>query len=172
MAHSKAADITFLVLDVDGCLTDGTVALDHQGMEIKRFNIKDGLGLRVWQDLGFGVAIITGRKSRSLAARARELGIETVVQGAKQKAEALEGVLADAGVDASQVAAIGDDWNDLPVLERVGFPACPADASAVLHELVAYRCEAAGGRGAVRELIEHLLAAKGRLDEAVERYRG
>lgn len=172
MTHAKPEDIAFLVLDVDGCLTDGTVMLDHQGMETKRFNIKDGLGIRVWQDLGFGVAIITGRKSRSLAARARELGIETVIQGAKHKAEALETVLSEAGISLSKVAAIGDDWNDLPVLERVGYPACPADASARLHSVVAYQCELEGGRGAVRELIEHLLAAKGLLDEAVERYRG
>ena len=89
MPHARPEDVTYLVLDVDGCMTDGTVALDHQGMEIKRFNIKDGLGIRVWQDLGFGVAIITGRKSRSLAARARELGVETAVQGAKKKAVAL-----------------------------------------------------------------------------------
>ncbi|MEO1716140.1 MAG: HAD-IIIA family hydrolase [Planctomycetota bacterium] len=171
MPHARPEDVTYLVLDVDGCMTDGTVALDHQGMEIKRFNIKDGLGIRVWQDLGFGVAIITGRKSRSLAARARELGVETVVQGAKKKAVALESMLQDAGIDAAQVAAIGDDWNDLPVLERVGYPACPADASAVLHDLVAFRCNQEGGRGAVRELIEHLLAAKGMMDEAVARYR-
>jgi 3-deoxy-D-manno-octulosonate 8-phosphate phosphatase (KDO 8-P phosphatase) len=159
------------VLDVDGCLTDGTVALDHDGNETKRFNIKDGLGIRVWQDLGFGVAIVTGRTSGSLAARAKELGIETVIQGAKRKADALERVLADAGVDAFQVAAIGDDWNDLPVLERVGYPACPADAARLVHGIVAYRCEAAGGRGAVRELIEHLLAAKGLLEQAADRYR-
>ncbi|MEL6497509.1 MAG: HAD family hydrolase [Planctomycetota bacterium] len=172
MTHSRPEDVAFLVLDVDGCLTDGTIALDHQGMETKRFNIKDGLGLRVWQELGFGVAIITGRTSRSLAARARELGIETVVQGAKRKAEALDRVLADAGVDAASVAAIGDDWNDLPVLDRVGYPACPADASALLHDLVAYRCAAEGGRGAVRELIEHILNAKGMLEQAAARYRG
>ncbi|MEL7483737.1 MAG: HAD-IIIA family hydrolase [Planctomycetota bacterium] len=172
MPHAKPEDVTFLVLDVDGCLTDGTVALDHEGNETKRFNIKDGLGIRVWQDLGFRVAIITGRSSGSLAARARELGIETVVQGAKHKAEALEAVLSEAGIDERQIAAIGDDWNDLPVLERVGYPACPADASAVLHDLVAYRCRTEGGRGAVRELIEHLLAAKGMMDEAVARYRG
>lgn len=172
MAHTKAEDVTFLVLDVDGCLTDGTVALDRDGNETKRFNIKDGLGIRVWQDLGFGVAIITGRTSGSLAARAKELGIATVIQGAKHKAEALERVLADAGVGPSCVAAIGDDWNDLPVLERVGFPACPADAAALLHGRVAYRCQAQGGRGAVRELIEHLLAAKGLLDAAADRYRG
>lgn len=172
MAHSRPEDITFLVLDVDGCLTDGTVMLDHEGNETKRFNIKDGLGIRVWQHLGYGVAIVTGRTSGSLAARAKELGISAVVQGAKRKAEALDSVLADAGVDPVHAAAIGDDWNDLPVLERVGYPACPADASALLHEIVAYRCEARGGRGAVRELIEHLLAAKGRLGEAADRYRG
>ena len=80
-------------------------------------------------------------------------------------------MLQDAGIDAAQAAAIGDDWNDLPVLERVGYPACPADASAVLHDLVAFRCNQEGGRGAVRELIEHLLAAKGMMDEAVARYR-
>lgn len=169
---AKPEDITFLVLDVDGCLTDGTVALDQDGNETKRFNIKDGLGIRVWQDLGFGVAIITGRTSGSLAARARELGISMVVQGAKRKAEALDLVLTEAGVNPGQVAAIGDDWNDLPVLERVGYPACPADASKVLHGLVAYRCEAEGGRGAVRELVEHLLDAKGLLEKAADRYRG
>ncbi len=172
MPHARPEEITFLVLDVDGCLTDGSIALDHEGREVKRFNIKDGLGLRVWQDLGFGVAIITGRSSQALLARAKELGIATVVQGAKRKAEALEAVLAQAGVDPRHVAAIGDDWNDLPVLERVGYPACPADASKLLHGLVAYRCETEGGRGAIRELIEHLLSAKGMLDAAADRYRG
>ncbi len=171
MPHARPEDVTFLVLDVDGCMTDGAVALDHEGRETKRFNIKDGLGIRVWQDLGFGVAIITGRTSGSVAARARELGIERVTQGAKDKSRALEALLAEAGVPPEHVAAIGDDWNDLPLLERVGYPSCPADASAGLHGLVAYRCEAPGGRGAVRELIEHLLAAQGRLEEAMERYR-
>lgn len=171
MAHSRPQDITFIVLDVDGCLTDGTIALDHDGNETKRFNIKDGLGIRAWQDLGFGVAIITGRTSGSVAARARELGIERVIQGAKNKAEALEQLLGEVDVSLNQIAAIGDDWNDLPVLSRVGYPACPADASSLLHDLVAYRCDRDGGRGAVRELIEHLLEAMGRLEEAAMRYR-
>ena len=137
MPHAKPEDVTFLVLDVDGCLTDGTVALDHEGNETKRFNIKDGLGIRAWQDLGYGGAIITGRTSGSLAARAAERGIERVTQGAKDKAAALQTVLSETGVDPAHVAAIGDDWNDFPVLERVGFPACPSAAADAVRRVAA-----------------------------------
>ena len=167
---TNAARIRLLVLDVDGCLTDGSIMLDSEGRETKRFNIKDGLGLAAWQKLGYHAAIITGRSSGSLEARARELGITRLYQGVRDKAAALTELLDDLGLDPSQAAAMGDDWNDLPMLTRVGLSACPADASHAVRDRVAFVSTKPGGTGAVRELIEHILIGQGRLDEAIGQY--
>ncbi|MGP1271886.1 MAG: KdsC family phosphatase [Phycisphaerales bacterium] len=170
MTQHDPAAVRLIVLDVDGCLTDGSIFLDDDGREIKRFNIKDGLGLAAWQQLGGHAAIITGRTSGSLAARARELGITRVYQGVRDKGAALAQLLDDLGLSPEQTAAVGDDWNDLPMLSRVGFPACPADASDAVKQRAAFIASRPGGHGAVRELIEHLLSAQGRMDQALALY--
>lgn len=172
MTHADPAGIELLVLDVDGTLTDGSIQIDAAGVESKRYNIKDGLGLRVWQDLGYGVALVTGRSGGSVAARARELGITRVIQGSRDKGSAVRGLLAETRVAPARAAAMGDDWNDLPMLSAVGYPACPSDASAEVRAVAAFVSTRSGGAGAVRELIDHLLSAKGRLGEALDLYRG
>ena len=166
------AKVKLIVLDVDGCLTDGSVYLDNQGNETKRFNIKDGLAIAAWIRLGFEVAIITGRSSGSLSARCKELGIDNLHQGVKDKGSKLSQVLAELGVSLEETAAIGDDWNDLPVLERVGFAMCPADAVSEVRSAADYVCQANGGHGAVREAIEHIIDAKGLREAALSHYRG
>lgn len=165
------ANIKLIILDVDGCLTDGSVYLDHEGNETKRYNIKDGLAIATWMRLGFEIAIMTGRSSGSLGARCLELGITNLHQGVKDKGVKLAEVLAELGVPLEETAAMGDDWNDLPVLGRVGYPMCPADAVSEVQSAAKLVCKACGGHGAVREAIEHLIDAKGLRESALSHYR-
>jgi len=161
-ATSSEVDVALLVLDVDGVLTDGGVRLDADGREGKRFDVQDGLGIKLLQKAGVAVAIITGRSSEAVAVRARELGIERVHQGVTDKVAVLDGILADLGLEPRQAAYMGDDLPDLGPLRRVGFPAAPANAVPEVRRLVRHVTRAAGGRGAVRELAQHLLEAQGR----------
>jgi len=170
MPKADPAQIRLLILDVDGCLTDGSVFLDGEGRETKRFNIKDGLGISVWQKLGLPVAVITGRTSESLVARCRELGITELHQGVKDKGTKLAEVLGIVGCEAHEAAAFGDDWNDLPVLKRVGVAMCPADASDEVRAIADFVSAKPGGHGAVREGIEMILASKGLMERAVALY--
>ena len=169
MTHS-ASSITLLALDVDGVLTDGSILLDDDGREIKRFNVRDGFGIKLWQKMGFTVAIITARSGRALQHRARELGIEHVAQGANDKASALAQLVERAKTPPEHIAYLADDWPDLAVLRRVGYPMAVADADPVVRAAAAYITTRPGGRGAVREAIEHLLTAKGLLDRALRLY--
>ena len=170
MPKADPANVRLLVLDVDGCLTDGSVHLDGEGRETKRYNIKDGLGIAVWMKLGLHVAVVTGRKSDSLIARCKELGITELHQGVKEKGVKLAEVLAAVGCEADEAAAFGDDWNDLPVLRRVGVAMCPADASDEVRAIADFVSANAGGHGAVRDGIEMILAAKGLMERAVAFY--
>ncbi len=163
---SLPSTITLLALDVDGVLTDGSVFLTDAGSEIKRFNIRDGTGLRVWQRLGFRAAVVTGRAGRALQHRCAELGIADVIQGSHDKASALDALIARTGIDAAHIAFLADDWPDLPILRRVGYPMAVADADPRVKALAAFITTRPGGRGAVREAIEHLLTARGMLDRA------
>ncbi len=160
-------DIRLLVLDVDGVLTDGGIVLDARGEEAKRFHVRDGTGLRVWMRLGGSVALITGRRGGAVAARARELEIEHLIQGSRDKGAALEELLERVGVDADKAAAIGDDLPDLPLLRRAGYPMAVADAAPEVQAAARFVTSLPGGHGAVREAIEHLLRSAGRWDEAV-----
>lgn len=162
--------ITLLALDVDGVLTDGSIMLDDHGVETKRFNAKDGQGVATWLSLGLSVAIITKRSGMAVQHRARELGIPHVIQGAPDKSAALDDLLARTGLAAHQVAYVGDDWPDLAPMRRVGYPIAVADAAAHVAAQAAYVTRAPGGRGAVREAVEHLLKAKGLLEAAVARF--
>ncbi len=170
MPNADPANIRLLILDVDGCLTDGSVFLDGQGRETKRFNIKDGLGIAVWQKLGLPVVVITGRTSDSLIARCKELGITGLHQGVKDKGAKLAEVLAAVGCSADEAGAFGDDWNDLPILKRVGVALCPADASDEVRAIADFVSTRPGGHGAVREGIEMILAAKGLRERALSFY--
>ena len=170
-AYSEASRVALLALDVDGVLTDGSVLIDDHGCETKRFNIRDGLGMRVWAKLGYKLAVITGRSGGAVQHRLAELGVGEVVQGCRDKAEALARLSERTGVPAEGIAFLGDDWPDLGIMARVGYPMAVADAEEHVRAAAAYVTSRAGGRGAVREAVEHLLAAKGLLDRAVDLYR-
>lgn len=166
----RAQLVKLLAIDVDGVWTDGSLYYGPRGEELKRFNVKDGHGMVLWRELGFPIAVLTARNSPIVTARAAELGIRHVLQGERDKARGFDKLLAQAGVREEEVAYMGDDINDLPVLMRAGFSATPADGVVEVRERVHYVCRASGGNGAIRELCEVLIRAKGRWDEATARF--
>ncbi len=162
--------IRLLLLDVDGVLTDGRIIYDANGVESKAFDVKDGHGIKMLQRAGIQVGIITGRQSPVVAFRARELGIDLVIQGAKKKLPPYETILREQGLADHQVAYVGDDLIDLPILRRVGFSATVADGVEELREYVDYVTRRSGGRGAVREICDMLLRETGLWKSSVARY--
>jgi len=159
-----------LLLDVDGVLTNGQIIYDGAGNELKMFNVRDGHGLKLLQRAGIRVGIITGRKSDVVVRRAAELGIEILYQGALNKLEPYLEILAQTGLSEEQIAYVGDDLIDLPVLRRVGFSATVADADAEVCRRVDYISGLAGGYGAVREICDLLLKAGGHWEQITARY--
>jgi len=166
----KAKEIELVILDVDGVMTDGSLFLGDDGQEYKAFNSLDGHGLRMLQDSGVTVAIITGRKSEVVNHRMKDLGITTIYQGYRDKTPAYEALLADTNVDSSQIAYVGDDVVDLPVMSRVGFPIAVQNAHPFVKKHAVWTTEASGGRGAVREICELLLSSRGLLDDILSSY--
>ncbi len=162
--------IRFLVLDVDGVLTDGGILVDDDARESKHFDVYDGIAIRWWIQAGHNVAILSGRSCRAVDHRAAELGISPVVQGSKDKVMHLERMLRDLEFTMDEVCYIGDDLPDLGVMRRVGFAVAPANARPEVKERVPFVTRAGGGCGAVRELIEHLLRAQGRWQSIVDRH--
>ncbi len=159
--------IKLLVFDVDGVLTDGTILVHADGGESKSFSIKDGAAI-VWaQRAGLPVALLSARSADATAVRAAQLGITTIVQGSANKIAGFEQILSGAGLTDDQVGYMGDDLQDLPVLRRAGFSAAPADAAPEVRAAVQWVSGAGGGRGAVRECIEHVLRAQGHWRSAV-----
>ncbi|MBX3405681.1 MAG: HAD-IIIA family hydrolase [Phycisphaeraceae bacterium] len=150
-----------IALDVDGVLTDGSIMLDDDGREIKRFNVRDGLAITTWLRLGLHAGIITRRAGRAVEHRMRELGVPHVVQGCKDKREAVAALAEKCRVPLAQAAFIGDDWPDLPAMRAVGFPIAVADAAPEVKAVAKFVTIARGGRGAVREAVEHLLVLNG-----------
>jgi 3-deoxy-D-manno-octulosonate 8-phosphate phosphatase (KDO 8-P phosphatase) len=166
--HARARTIRLLVLDVDGVLTDGTVAIDSQGHESKRFFIRDGAAM-VWaQKLGLDIAWLSGRPSDVTVRRAQELRIKHVVQDGPDKAAGYDRLMSMVGLPDATIAYMGDDLLDLPVLCRVGLAAAPADAADVVKQQVHWVSAAAGGYGAVRELVELLLRASDRWNAVLD----
>jgi 3-deoxy-D-manno-octulosonate 8-phosphate phosphatase (KDO 8-P phosphatase) len=151
------ARIQLLLLDVDGVLTDGRVVYTDAGHEIKAFHVRDGSGLKFWRQSGRRVAILSGRSSPAVSRRAKELGIDPVVQGADEKLPALNRILTETGFTRDQVCAVGDDLPDLPVLRHCGLAATVADAVAEVKAIAHYVTTMPGGHGAVREVIEWLM---------------
>ena len=166
----RAARVRLILFDVDGVLTDGTLLLHADGSESKVFDIKDGTGI-VWaQRLGFTVGFLSARSSAATAQRATQLGITLVHQGVSSKLEAYEQIADSLMLDEDEVAYMGDDILDLPVLTRVGLAAAPADAAADVRSRVHWVAQARGGAGAARELIELILRAQGRWDAVLATY--
>lgn len=161
---ARAAAISLLVLDVDGTLTDGSIYVDDAGAEFKRFNVRDGLGIKAWQKAGLIVAIVTARDVPSVNHRARQLGIDLVVQGAHRKGDALDSLLKSTGLNDANVACIGDDWMDVPLFQRTAIAIAVPEADAFTQSHAHFVTAAPGGDGAVREAIEALLQAKNLLE--------
>jgi 3-deoxy-D-manno-octulosonate 8-phosphate phosphatase (KDO 8-P phosphatase) len=168
----SAAAVRLMAFDVDGTLTDGAIHIGPEGELFKRFSVRDGLGLVLLRQAGIQVALVTGRDSPIVAQRARELGIDTVLQGVADKAEAMRALCVQAGIHTAQAGFMGDDWPDLPAMLAVGFAATVADAPPELRRVAHWTATAAAGGGAVRELAEHLLRAQGRFEAALGRFDG
>lgn len=159
--QQAAAAVRLLVLDVDGVLTDGRLHYGNDGEELKAFNIKDGLGIKLLRSVGVGVAIITGRESDIVARRARELGIDQVVQGREDKRQALRELCGRDGLMLTECAYMGDDLPDLGAIIDAGLGMTVADASPDVRAAAAWCSVAGGGCGAVREACEFILRARG-----------
>lgn len=168
--EERLKKIKLLLLDVDGVMTDGRIIFDSNGIESKFFNVKDGHGIKMLQRAGIEVGIISGRESKVVANRAAELGIERVIQKALDKLSPYLKILADCRLTDDEVAFIGDDLIDIPVLRRVGFAAAPADAVTEVIPFVHLVTKNSGGFGAVREISDLLLKAQGRWEELTARY--
>ncbi len=167
---ARAKSIELLLSDVDGVLTDGGVIFDNQGIEIKRFHIRDGLGVKIWQRVGHHFGLVTGRASHIVQLRAAELGVDLVRQGVEDKLQAVKQIIAERRLKPEQVCFVGDDLPDLPVLRYVGLAAVVGDGSEDLQRLAHYITKAQGGRGALREVIELILKAQGRWDDVLQKY--
>jgi 3-deoxy-D-manno-octulosonate 8-phosphate phosphatase (KDO 8-P phosphatase) len=166
----RASRIKLLLMDCDGVLTDGRLWLTENGDEQKSFNTKDGLGLALLHRAGLQSGIISGRKSIAVERRAQELGIEFLRQGDEQKIAAFEEVLRLAGVNEDEVAFIGDDLSDIPLMQRSELAVAVADAVEEARAAAHYVTHAEGGRGAVREVVEIILKSQGRWNDLIEGY--
>jgi 3-deoxy-D-manno-octulosonate 8-phosphate phosphatase (KDO 8-P phosphatase) len=168
--YAKARQVKLAAFDIDGVLTDGSLYITDGGEEIKAFNSLDGHGLKMLRESGVELAIITGRTSRSVALRAKNLGVELLYQGVENKAQAFAELLAARGLQAAETAYMGDDVVDLPVLTRRGFAIAVPDAPLFVRQHVHYVTRAQGGRGAAREACELIMHAQGTLDARLQAY--
>ena len=158
--RARLAGIRLLSLDTDGVLTDGGLYYADSGEEMRKFNVKDGLGMQRVQAMGIPVAIITASRSRSIAHRAERLGIEHVFVASEDKLDTLSTLCRELHIDLAHVAHMGDDLNDLPVFEAVGCPITVADATGEALAAAVYVTEKKGGEGAVREICDMLVEAR------------
>ena len=171
-AAQKAESVKLVVLDVDGVMTDGTLLYGADtNLEMKCFNIKDGLGIKLLQRCGIDVAIITGRTSAAVERRAAELGITELIQGREDKGTALEEVIASRKLDAASVAYMGDDLPDLGAMRLAGLASCPIDAVEAVKNDADWIAPLAGGDGAVRALCDFILRAQGHLPDLNDTFR-
>jgi 3-deoxy-D-manno-octulosonate 8-phosphate phosphatase (KDO 8-P phosphatase) len=167
----RCARIEMLVLDVDGVLTDGSIVYGDNDVEMKAFHVRDGSGLKLWHLAGKRSAVITGRTSKVVVVRAAELGVAAVVQGATDKLPAFEQLAQSHGLTAEQLAYLGDDVPDLPILRRCGLALAVADACAEVIADAHYVTRVPGGRGAARDAIELILKAQNLWANLLERFR-
>ena len=166
----RASHIKLLLMDCDGVLTDGRLWLTEDGDEQKSFNTHDGLGLTLLHRAGLKSGIITGRSSKAVTRRAAELGVEFVRQGEPNKTAAFEQLLQQAGVTESEVAYVGDDLPDIPIMKHAELAVAVADAMEETRLVAHYVTRASGGRGAVREVVELILKSQGRWHDLAEDY--
>ena len=166
----KAKRLKLLILDVDGVLTDGKLFFDNEGNEYKAFHARDGHGIKLLRQTGVEVAVISGRKSNSVALRMKNLGIEHVYQGHENKQAAFNEIIEKIGVMPEQAAHVGDDLLDLPIMTRVGLAIAVADANFAVKQRADWCTTLPGGHGAVREVCDFIMQAQGRFDEIVNAY--
>lgn len=167
----RAGRIRLAIFDIDGVLTDGRLYFSDSGEQIKAFHSRDGLGLKALMAHGVEVAVLSARRSRVAELRIAELGIARLVQGCEDKASGFDRLIADAGVAADTTAYMGDDLLDWPAMRLSGLKLAPADAHAAIRARADYVTELPGGRGAVREAAELLLAGHDRLDDWIASFR-
>jgi 3-deoxy-D-manno-octulosonate 8-phosphate phosphatase (KDO 8-P phosphatase) len=171
----RAKQIKVILMDVDGTITDGSVTLlsqpDGSALEIKTFDAHDGQGMTLARTAGLRTGVITGRESAALRRRCKEMGIEFVYEKQPQKTAAYEEILKKANVQESEVAFLGDDLPDLPLLRRVGFAVAVGDAVIEVKQAAHYVTKAHGGNGAARELIELILKSKGIWEQMIDKAR-
>lgn len=169
MTSVMLEQIQLLLLDVDGVLTAGEIIYADSGEQLKIFNVKDGLGIRLLQDAGIQVGIVTGRSGEALRHRCTNLGIDLIFDGTRDKARVLPEIEQRTGVTADCMAFIGDDLPDLAIMQRVGLPMAVADAHEMVRKAARVVTRAPGGRGAVREACEMILKAQGRWDGLLDK---
>ena len=167
----KAKKVRLLILDVDGVLTDGEIIYSDKGGESKSFNVKDGLGIKMLIQGGIKVAIISGRKSRAVEYRAKDLGIQEVYQGIKDKVAVFDEILKRHKINPEEIGFMGDDLIDLPLLYRVGFAIGVSDAVKEVKKAVDYVTRLPGGKGAVREVCELLLTSQKKWRRCLEQLK-
>ncbi len=170
MVINRLERIKLLILDIDGVLTDGGIVYNDNGVETKAFNVKDGLGIRLLMEAGVDLCIITGRRSGALHHRCKNLGIDLIFDGIDNKAAVFDLVLDRTGATAEETAFIGDDLPDIALMKRVGLAIAVADAHPIVLENADMVTSANGGKGAVREVCEAILKARGLWENILERY--
>jgi 3-deoxy-D-manno-octulosonate 8-phosphate phosphatase (KDO 8-P phosphatase) len=167
----KLDGIKMLVLDVDGVLTDGTIVVDANGRESKFFNVLDGHGIRMWKRAGLKAAFLSGRESAPTKQQAKELAVDFCLEGCKDKLACLQKLMRQSGLSAGEIAYVGDDLPDLPVIRYAGFGAAVANAVEEVKKAADYVTARKGGKGAVREVIEYILKKMNRWQGLLKKYQ-
>ena len=170
--EDRCKKVELILSDVDGVLTDGGLIFDNQGIEIKRFHVRDGLAIKLWRRGGFKFGVLTARTSHIVKLRSTELGVDVVRQGFEEKLPVAQEVANELGLTLEQVCYIGDDLPDLPVMRSVGLAVTVADACDEVRAMAHHVTKRSGGHGAVREAIEHITKAKGVWDDLIPKYTG
>ena len=167
---NNITNIQLVLLDVDGVLTDGSIIYSDSGEQIKKFNSRDGLGIRLLMDADIKVGIVTGRVSNALHHRCKNLSIDLIFDGIKDKAAVLSSVEDRTGIKPDEIGFIGDDLIDLPIMRRVGTSFCVSDACDEVKQEAFFISHLPGGKGAVREICEYILKEKGLWENALNRF--
>lgn len=170
--EDRCKNVELILSDVDGVLTDGGLIFDNQGIEIKRFHVRDGLAIKLWQRGGFKFGVLTARTSHIVKLRSTELGVDIVRQGLEEKLSIAQQVASELGLKLEHVCYIGDDLPDLPVMRAVGLAIAVADACDEVQSVAHHVTKLSGGQGAVREAIEFITKAKGLWDDLIRKYTG
>ncbi|HIF53910.1 MAG: 3-deoxy-manno-octulosonate-8-phosphatase KdsC [Methylococcales bacterium] len=166
----KAKKLKLLILDVDGVLTDGRLFFDSQGTEYKCFHARDGHGIKLLKQSGVAIAVISGRKSNSVAIRMKNLGVDYVYQGHEDKVAAFNEIIQALSIKPEQAAHVGDDLIDLPIMTRVGLSIAVNDANFAVKEYADWCTETPGGLGAVREVCDFIMQAQGTFEDVLQSY--